>query len=197
MKNIHLTITKENIQEYMKKNVSLVRHKEPLFVDYMKRSKGMTLEGLEILFKKYYEEIPLTKIDYQKNEVMMHLLTFEDYLKNSTFDMNAIFHILIPALRLDGGKHINHCEIFHGAYEIAEELLNETPRVGEKTTLLYEVIDNYVVARQIDENQGYNGGYSTVLMRKEKCEKELLAYEHIYGQENIQKIKELVKEREW
>lgn len=197
MKNINLTITKENIQKYMKENVSLVQHKEPLFVDYMKKSKGTTLEGLEILFKNYYEEISLTKLDYRRNEVLMHLLTFEDYLKNRTFDANALFHILIPIRKLEGGFYLNHSELVYTSHRIVDEMLRENRNFRIDDTSIWDVIDNYEVAGQIEEGTGYCQGYSKVLMDYKKCELELETYKMIYGTKNVQKILKLVKERVW
>lgn len=194
MENIHLKITFSDIQKYMKEHKKLVCNREALFVKYMRKTEELTYEKLDIIIDKYNWIHP--SIERDDSELLENLIRFDDYLNMQSFDLDALYHILIPAIGFyQKSKQIRHVKTVLGAYDVASKL--NIPNRDLQGLIFRDAIDDYIVSGQIKDFGSMYKGYSHLLIGKEKCRKELMAYEDIYGKSTVRKVRKLIKEREW
>ena len=107
-------------------------------------------------------------------------------------DISGICHILIPTLGYYDTASKNFSLITN---EIAKELEINGRNFDEA---LRTAIDNYCVSDLINTYYEEHFGFTLeriILMKKNRCRKELMEYSHIYGEDNVKQIRKIIKER--
>lgn len=197
MKDITFKITEKEIQRYLENHKDLVLNKEALFVRYIKENAELSIEALNMLTMKYnYVDIQSDFDHLEENEILSSsFINFEEYLKKQKLDLTGVCHIIIPSIGLYSSNRVlfPFQETFT-LHAIATKLgigINENIN-----NILSTTVENYTMTGQITEFNDVITSYSYFKMGREKCRKILLEEENIYGKENVQKIRKLVRERE-
>ena len=189
MENINFCITKEDIQYYLQTHQEFVLHKEALFVRYLREMEQISLEVLDILGDKYNG----CSISHQN----MNLIDFKKYLHFQELDMSGICHIMISALGFFyGEKNFSYTD-FNTSwyYPLTEQFqFGNMELEEERNKVLMNVIENYMIAGQIEKYRMLGREYYTIVTSTFDCSQQLVQYEDIYGSMNVWKVKKFVKE---
>lgn len=181
-------ITEEDIKEYFKshKTDSNIKHREVMFIKYMRENEDISKENLQILLSKYNLEDPtVNNIGFSKM-LETYLPSFPTYLSSiKKLDLSGICHIMIPATRFYG--NVTKFKIIR-----TEKLLDELkiPYIGNEIYDTYlDAIHNYLISNQLAK---VDDGYQ-INMTIPKAKRVLDEFEIIYGTLGVKKIGRIVK----
>lgn len=202
MEKIKFEITEKDIKEYLenlkKKNPEYYeeyfKHKEAIFLQYMKSQSIMTQEALEIIMNKY--NFDDTYVDgtysYKETGIVSHnrLNSFTNYffgIKN--LDINGLCHILIPALRYynEDKKEISFDQLYGNLGIVADKI--NIPMNNPSESLI-NALSNYKLCKKVE----LQDNIIFFTMSREYSEKELLIYQNLYDEDKVKKIRKIVRE---
>lgn len=193
MKAINYEINEDDIRKYLHEHrkSELLKYKEALFVDYIKNTKGLTKEKIDILIKKYnISNCDVNTLcflsDNAKTGVVL-LEEFSDHLsKVSRLDINGICHMLIPIIKNNGYDSINRDKIKIRLYR--DCLLHDfgfTYASRDKINdCVDNAIDNYSVANKVKATLDND----ILLLSKNNSQLEMKSYSELYGKDVVKTI---------
>ncbi len=205
MKNIEFKITEHDMIKYLQchQKEALFQYREALFIQYMKEINGITSEQLEIIMAKYNFDGRKIRGTYylKKNPILssrgcdlveepfcQHLSTFSNYLKYYRLDSAGICHLLIPIMKYYGNSKFHFNRLYTNLSIVSDTLV--IPMMNPMS-VIKSTLEDYRICRKLEiHNQ-----MIYVKMGREQCRREILAYQEIYDDDRIHKIKKIIKGR--
>ena len=191
MVKIDFQITEEDIKDYLERHSDskLLKYREPLFVKYIKHRDIFSIEKVEMLTCKSGINNLSVYGECDSKVTKCKLPSFNDYIIHQHVDASATMHIMIPILKLYE-KKIGNITLTNGHVEKYLPINLDEYNCG----VLVDTIENYQVAGKIRGNIEEMTKISDINMSAFECKSELVSYEEIYGKDEVEKIKKLVKE---
>ena len=208
---INFEISKNDIKKALSNNEFLskynIRYHEAIFMRYLRDSKEITVEQMDILTNKYKisNRISISNLcinnDLFKDKEHSYGL-FNNYLENITFDKYAMFEIILAAKAFFYPKNqpLNY-DIFMVAAIYRSLFENVNVRLSDYKNLKLcedfekeycDVLKNHELAELVKcGNDDYY--YSNIDSKLAK--KELEEYSKIYGDEKVKVIKKYVAQQ--
>ena len=178
MEKYTIEITNGKIRKYLKQYKNYYKYYEPLFIQYLKENKNnLTEEILEILTDG--------KLKFENNGMLPYFDIAPSTIKN--LDITGIYHILIPAIRYyyPDKTRISIHNIDNKAIKVADEF-----GLKLNSNVLDSVLNNYEICQSLSLREGivtYNTG-----SEYNRCQ--LVAYETFYGEEDVRKVRKIIRE---
>ena len=96
MESINFKITESDVIDYLKRHEN-IKYKEALFVQYIREQQKVTKESMEILMRKYNDEVVNpTGINNPSCKLFCEFPSFDSHLNNiKNLDISGICHILM------------------------------------------------------------------------------------------------------
>lgn len=202
MENIKFEITEQDIKDYLKahKKDELIKYREAMFVKYMRESKKITRESLEIMMSKYNSfccSLSEYELRSYVTEEKKSLYDFSTYLRLQNLDISGICHILIPTLGFYG-DYQNEYHLANplslGLNTLSMKLIGTIPEIAKQEFGL--ALADYEVAGKIScDSNVMHKPVINIHINKEHCRRELEKYSYIYGDIPVKTIRKYIRER--
>lgn len=200
---MNFSITEEDIINYLNivRETKTIPVSEEMFVDYLRNFKYISKENLEILMRKYNKrlfEIDGTYTLFEDGvNVQVPLTDYESYLKSiNNLDITGISLMAIPIISRYNlcGKNIQVSEFNDLVHGIGEDF---TFVDTKNTNDINSSIRNYILTGKVDliyytKPREYCIKFN---LSSDEAKQRIECYEQLYGKENADKVKNLLKER--
>lgn len=211
METVKFEITEEDVKKYLKnhKNDVNIKHKEAMFVKYIRENRNFSQEMLEIFMKKDIKPYGSLekRIEFINLDKSNCLETFEHYLKIENLNLSGICHILIPTLGYYDFCRTSHSfvtkdsislnNLYDKIWDINPHLeFGTSKQLANFESEINLAVNDYRIADKIENHflyKTYIDNQIRVNMSKENCIEELKAYKEIYGDTAVELIREHVK----
>lgn len=179
MKNLTIEISEQQIKDYLKKYENYYKDCGPLFVKYLKDNiNNPTEEMIEILTGG--------KININNSGEIPSFNKIPTHIQN--LDLSGICHILIPTIKYYGESIITIDQLYWNLENIAEQF---SVSINHPLDIVMSTIDNYEICEKVKLEEKI----LKIKMSKDNCRKELFIYENFYDENQIRKIRKIVRER--
>lgn len=183
MENIKFEITEEDIRGYLKvhKDDKNFKYKEAMFMKYLKENNRFTSEALEMLIRKFSFNSVLVF-----NDKLPSFISYSNPIQN--LDLSGICHILIPTMKYYGKSEFHANQLYTNLGMVSDTLVipMENPLEVIESTL-----DDYRICGKVETNDML----INIKMSKESSRGELLAYQEIYDENKVKRIRKIIRER--
>ena len=215
---MQININKQDIDKYMliHKNDGNIKYREALFLKYLNDTDNKTFEKAEMYLKKIKD-----KEEFYRCYDVFELFNFNKYIELISscrnIDIYDISLMLVPALGQQelyagdikiGYKYIQNfsylldmdtVSLINGAVyslrnyskEYDNSYISKIDLDIKRIGILNDTLGNYVRLRKLGIIEHREDDFT--LIGKERCEKELEKYSEIYGEEQVEIIKEYAK----
>ena len=173
-----------------------IKYREALFVKYIRDNFKYSKEAFNMVINRYnILTYPLANLEIELqhlHDAMTRQMSFKNYISSiNKLDISGICYMMFPIMKLykiDGSY-------FEG-YEKLLEILVADFNISNTDQLKQELIDtmqNYQLLRQVKREELLPNYFFTIKLDKNRCLKMIDAYQQIYGQETVTKIKTNIK----
>lgn len=199
MENIKFEITYQDIRKYLErhKNDENIKHREAMFVKYMKEHQEITQESLEILMCMYNNEnIKVSGIymecPHSPYKMFYELPNFNKYLSGiKNLDISGICHIMVPMLSYYNTDKSRTFSMYGELQHIVTKM--KFQRDVSIDYIEKDTYENYAIAYNNEIFRYFND--INFYFSKEESRKMIQEYSCIYGEEPVKQIRKIIRER--